>query len=90
ITRQVVLDLAGAMGIATREVGMLVQDLICADELFLTGTGAELIPVVNLDGEIIADGRPGPVFRKLLAAFRSLTRKEGEPFLEKVGETSDG
>ncbi|MCZ6651253.1 MAG: branched-chain-amino-acid transaminase [Acidobacteria bacterium] len=90
ITRQVVLDLAGAMGIATREVGMLVQDLICADELFLTGTGAELIPVVNLDGEIIADGRPGPVFRKLLAAFSSLTRTEGEPFLEKVGETSDG
>jgi branched-chain amino acid aminotransferase len=90
ITRQVVLDLAGTMGIATKEGGMLVQDLINADEVFLTGTGAELIPVVDLDGEMIADGRPGPVFRKLLAAFHALTRAEGEPFLNQVGEASDG
>lgn len=88
ITRRVVLDLAGTMGIATREVGMLVQDLISADEVFLTGTGAELIPVIDLDGEMIADGRPGPIFRRLLAGFRALTRTEGEPFLEKVGESS--
>lgn len=88
ITRQVVLDLARDLDIATREVGMLVQDLVSADEIFLTGTGAELIPVVDLDGEMVGDGRPGPVFGKLLTAFRNLTRTEGEPFLETVGRTS--
>jgi branched-chain amino acid aminotransferase len=86
ITRQVVIELASSMDIPVREVGMVVQDLVCADEVFLTGTGAELIPVVDLDGAPVADGRPGPVFSRLLEAFRATTRSEGEPYLDMVGE----
>jgi branched-chain amino acid aminotransferase len=81
ITRQTVLELAREMDIPTLETGMVMQDLVSADEIFLTGTGAELIPVVELDGEKVGDGTPGPVFRRLLAAFRDLTRSQGEPYL---------
>jgi len=50
-----------------------------ADEVFLTGTGAELVPVVEVDGRRIGDGRPGPVFLRLLAAFRERTKWDGVP-----------
>ena len=84
-----VLELAAGMDIPAREEGMVVQDLVSADEIFLTGTGAELIPVVDLDGQQVADGRPGPVFLRLLEAFRATTRTQGEPFLDAVGEIQD-
>jgi branched-chain amino acid aminotransferase len=48
-----------------------------ADECFLTGTGAEVIPVVKLDGREIGTGKPGPVFGKVLAAFRRRVLVEG-------------
>jgi branched-chain amino acid aminotransferase len=48
------------------------------DECFLTGTAAELIPVVVVDSRILADGKPGPVFKQLLTKFRDLTKVDGE------------
>jgi branched-chain amino acid aminotransferase len=81
ITRGVVLDLARELGIPALETGLILPDLIRADEIFLSGTGAELIPVVSFDGLPVGDGRPGPVFRRLLEAFRALTRVEGVPYL---------
>jgi branched-chain amino acid aminotransferase len=52
-------------------------DLWNADECFLTGTGAEVIPVVKLDGREIGDGKPGPVTNRVLAEFRRRVLVEG-------------
>jgi branched-chain amino acid aminotransferase len=82
ITRDAVLELAREMKIPAREVGLVTQDLATAEEMFLTGSGAELIPVVDFDDHPVGDGRPGPIFRRLLEAFRKKTRSEGEPYLE--------
>ncbi|MFQ5766413.1 MAG: branched-chain-amino-acid transaminase [Acidobacteriota bacterium] len=80
ITRSLVLDLASQLHLPVEETGLITHDLATADEMFLTGTGAELIPVVRFDGHPVGDGRPGPIFGRLLAAFRQRTRTEGEPF----------
>jgi branched-chain amino acid aminotransferase len=74
ITRGVVIELAKELGIAVSEVALTKYDAYVADECFLTGSAAELIPVVKLDGRAIGDGKPGPVTRKLTARFRELTR----------------
>jgi branched-chain amino acid aminotransferase len=50
-------------------------ELFTADEVFLTGSAAELIPVVKVDGRVIADGKPGPVFESLLKGFRELVKE---------------
>lgn len=70
ITRHVVLELArgAAMEVAERE--MTQFDLYVADECFLTGTGAEIVPVVEIDGRRIGSGKPGPTTLKLLRMFR--------------------
>jgi branched-chain amino acid aminotransferase len=73
ITRRVVLELCAALGIAAAELPMARIDLIGADEVFLTGTGAELVAVRSCDGAPIGAGRPGPVTAKLTAAFVDLT-----------------
>jgi branched-chain amino acid aminotransferase len=59
ITRQVVMKLAQEMDIAVHEVVLTLHDVYTADECFLTGTGAEIVPVVKLDGRVIGDGRRG-------------------------------
>lgn len=87
ITRGVVLDLAREMGIPAQETGLVVHDLATADEMFLTGTGAELIPVVDFDEQPVGDGRPGPVFERLLVAFREKTATEGVPYLAAAQST---
>ena len=56
---------------------MTRYDIWCADECFLTGSGAEVIPVVKLDGRVIGDGKPGPVTQRVLAAFRRRVLVEG-------------
>ncbi|MFO7956528.1 MAG: branched-chain-amino-acid transaminase [Candidatus Brocadiia bacterium] len=73
ITRQVVLELAEEAGIEAVERDMTRFDLYVADECFLTGTAAELIPVVRIDDRPIGTGEPGPVTRKLLEMFRDQT-----------------
>jgi branched-chain amino acid aminotransferase len=75
ITRNAVLRLACEGGIEAQEVTMIRHDLYVADECFLTGTAAEIIPVVSLDGRPIGDGKPGPMTKRLLEAFRALTRR---------------
>ncbi len=75
ITRNAVLQLAREAGIPTSETALLRHDLYVADEMFLTGTAAEVVPVVSLDGRQIGDGKPGPITRKLLGLFHEFTRR---------------
>jgi len=75
ITRQTVIDIAVGMGIPVRETPMTRYDIFAADECFLTGSGAELIPVVKLDGRLIGDGKPGVMTKKLLDRFHEETKK---------------
>ena len=70
ITRQIVLDLAGQLGIPTREESFGPEEVFAADECFLTGTAAEVIAVTKVDDTTIGDGKPGPITGKLLKAFR--------------------
>lgn len=76
ITRGVVMELAGAAGMNIRELPLAPYDLYTADECFLTGTGAELIPVAEVDGRSMG-ACPGPVYRELNRRFRSLVYSEG-------------
>ncbi len=74
VTRQAVLELAGAAGIPTAEVALTRHDIYVADECFLTGTAAEVVPVVKVDAREIGDGAPGPITRDLMERFHKLTR----------------
>lgn len=82
VTRGVVLDLAASLGIPAREATFAIHDVYTADEAFLTGTGAEIGPVVEVDGRTVGDGAPGRVTMRLLAAFRDLASREGTPIYE--------
>ncbi len=77
VTRGAVLDLAAEAGIPAHETKLAPHDLYNADECFLTGTGAEIVPVVSVDGRKIGDGKPGPITRRILAAFRELRTRDG-------------
>jgi branched-chain amino acid aminotransferase len=79
ITRDTVIELARAMGLSVSEPIMTLYDVYNADESFLTGTAAEVIPAVEYDGRLIGDGRPGPITRRLIAAFREHTQTTGVP-----------
>jgi len=75
ITRGAVMDLAHAAGIDCREATLTRHDLYTADECFLTGTAAEVIPVVEIDGRKVGLGTPGPVTSRLKADFHALVRR---------------
>lgn len=79
ITRATVMDLALEAGFPVIETNLTRYDLFNADECFLTGTGAELVPVVKIDGRRIGTGRPGRITRKLVDAYHALTQASGEP-----------
>lgn len=79
ITRGVVMEMAREEGLTVSEPNLTRYDLFNADECFLTGTGAELIPVVSIDGRVIGTGKPGPVTRMLVEKYRALTKVSGEP-----------
>jgi len=79
ITRQTVIDLAEEAGLKVSEPNLTRYDLFNADECFLTGTGAELIPVVKIDGRVIGTGKPGPITRRLEEDYHALTKVSGEP-----------
>lgn len=74
VTRNAVLELSRAAGYPTFETTMTRHDVMIADECFLTGTAAELVPVVKLDGRPIGTGAPGKVFQDLRERFGELTR----------------
>lgn len=78
VTRNAVLELARKRGIPTEETIVTRYDIFVADECFLTGTAAELVPVVKVDGRIIGEGRPGPIFAQLLEDFHRLVQEDGE------------
>ncbi|QDV12311.1 Branched-chain-amino-acid aminotransferase [Rosistilla oblonga] len=75
ITRNAVLEIAADLGIPTREMTLTRHDLFVADECFLTGSAAEVVPVVQLDNRPIGDGKPGPITKRLLEAFHKLVRQ---------------
>lgn len=74
ITRNAVIKLAREAGYQVEECALTRHDLYVADEMFLTGTAAEVVAVVKLDGRAIGSGEPGPVTKDLLERFRKLTR----------------
>lgn len=77
ITRDTVIELASKNKIETVERMITRHEVYTADECFLTGTAAEIIPVVKVDGRMIGDGKPGKITLKLTDSFHGITRKEG-------------
>jgi branched-chain amino acid aminotransferase len=77
ITRNTVMDLARAEKIPVQEVVITRHDVFIADECFLTGTAAEVIPVIEVDARTIGTGKPGPLTAKILTEFRKKASKEG-------------
>ena len=84
ITRSVVMELAEKQGLQVQMAFLTAHDLYVADECFVTGTGAELIPVVDLCGRPIGSGKPGPITKNLLSSFRTLTQSEGTDITPKA------
>jgi branched-chain amino acid aminotransferase len=74
VTRNAIIELAVAAGITVQEVSLTRHDVYVADEMFLTGTGAEIIPVIKVDGRTIGSGKPGPITRQLRERYHVLTR----------------
>jgi len=74
ITRDTVMGLARQGGVEVLEKDLTRYDVYCAEECFLTGTGAEVIPVTKIDGRAIGTGKVGPITRQLVEAFRQFTR----------------
>jgi branched-chain amino acid aminotransferase len=75
VTRRVMMDLCKKLDIPCLEKTLQRHDAYVADECFLTGTGAEAIPVTKIDGRVIGNGQPGPITRKLIDAFHRLVRE---------------
>jgi branched-chain amino acid aminotransferase len=75
VTRNAVIDLARADGIVLQEMSLTRHDVYTADECFLTGTAAEVIPVVKIDGRPIGTGKPGPITQQLHERFHKLVRQ---------------
>ncbi|MBX3112908.1 MAG: branched-chain-amino-acid transaminase [Fimbriimonadaceae bacterium] len=84
ITRDTVMSLAATAGIACSEENLTPYDVFEADECFCTGTAAEVVAVVKINGQLIGDGKPGPVCRKLTDLFREHTHT-GVPFAAHAG-----
>jgi branched-chain amino acid aminotransferase len=77
ITRQAILEIAERIKLPFEERIITRHDLFNANEVFLTGTAAEVIPVVKIDGRGIGDGKPGKITNMLLKDFQALTHKDG-------------
>jgi branched-chain amino acid aminotransferase len=75
ITRSVLMDLCGRHEIPCHEAPIQRHDVYVADEIFVTGTGAEVMPITKVDGRQIGDGQPGPITRKLIKAFHQRVRE---------------
>ncbi len=80
VTRRSVIEIAPGLGYSASERSLSRVDLLGADEVFLTGTGAGIVPVRSLDGQTIGAGEPGPGFAKIRAAFLAMTKTHGVPF----------
>ncbi len=82
ITRSVVFEVAAELGIRISETDVTRHDVFIADECFLTGTAAEVIPVVKADGRTIGTGKPGSITMRIIERFRQMTRETGTPIYE--------
>ncbi len=80
ITRAAVLEIAPEFDLECLETHITLPDVYGAEECFLTGTAAEVIPVVEVDGRKIGDGKPGSRTNRIIERFHRLTREEGAPF----------
>jgi branched-chain amino acid aminotransferase len=80
ITRRVIFELAADMGITVTERSLTRYDIFTADECFLTGTAAEVIPMISLDRRKIGSGTPGPLTHRFITAYRQLANTTGTPF----------
>jgi branched-chain amino acid aminotransferase len=78
VTREAVLELARKAKLTAVEEPITRYDVYTAQEAFMTGTAAEIVPVSSLDGRAIGSGTPGPVTKKLMAGFKALTRASGD------------
>lgn len=74
VTRSVVMRLAGRLGLSMTEKPIMPQELKTADEVFMTGTAAEVVGVVSIDGRPVGSGKVGPITRRLTEAFHEFTR----------------
>lgn len=79
VTRETVLELAPKLDLEPKEQFFTLYDVWAADEAFITGSAAEVAPVVEVDGRTIGDGKPGPTTRKIMKAFRDLVMSTGTP-----------
>ena len=79
ITRSVAFEIAAELGFKTLKADITRHDVYVADECFLTGTAAEIVPVVKADGRVIGNGKPGPITTRIIARFREMTRETGTP-----------
>ena len=77
ITRDSVIKITRNKKVRFKERMLTLKDLYKADECFLTGTAAEIVPVVHIDKKKIGNGKPGPITKLLLEEFRKLTKKDG-------------
>jgi len=77
ITRGTVIELAHKLGIPVHEKDMTLFDVYTAKEAFMTGTAAEIVPIVELDSRKIHEGKPGPITKKLMAEFKKICKKDG-------------
>jgi branched-chain amino acid aminotransferase len=82
ITRSVVFEVAAELGIKIAETDVTRHDVFIADECFLTGTAAEVIPVVKADGRTIGTGKPGSITMRIIERFREMTRATGTSIYE--------
>ena len=82
ITREVVVEIVKKLGIPFAERNLSLYDLYTADEVFVTGTAAEIAPIVEVDGRKIGDGKPGKVTKRLMEEFERVTQTEGVPIYE--------
>jgi len=82
ITREVVVEIVKKLGIPFAERNLSLYDLYTADEVFVTGTAAEIAPIVEVDGRKIGDGKPGKVTKRLMEEFEKVTQTEGVPIYE--------
>jgi branched-chain amino acid aminotransferase len=82
ITRKVIMEIANELDIPVQESDIVPSELYGADEVFLSSTGSEITPIVQIDGRLIGNGKPGPTTTKIEARFRELVQTTGTPIYE--------
>lgn len=82
ITRAVAIELIKKLDIPFQEANIGLYDLYSADEIFVTGTAAEIAPITYIDGRVVGDGKPGELTKMLMEEFKKLTESEGVPIYE--------